>query len=357
MSDIAAYLVLEKELTKAEFKKYFEIKAKEKRSRTFRRVLQQIEHYALTGGKWARPTLARMSFGLVKSPTTKPLNLMLASSVLEATHRLILIHDDIADRDMLRHGEPTMEEFFNQLHYSTYGIKAPAYYGAGMAVVAGDVLNAYLNDMLTDSQLSGDTLHNVLKGLNSLWIDTCEGWFIEADQKKQPINSMTMEKISQAQELVSARYSFVWPLRIGQLLAGRKFGEWDKRLEAYGYNVGMAFQIQDDILALFGESEKTGKPTGNDIREGKKTVILYETYINASAADRKWLEMILGTEVTKKDMHKVRQLMTETGALKKSQERASNYVAKALKSLDSLPHNDVQQKLSYLAKYMIERHT
>lgn len=321
----------------------------------FNLFLRPLRPYLLTGGKMARSTLVRLAFDLSGGSKDKG-DILLGSAAAEAYHRFLLCHDDIIDQDRRRHGLPTLEAHFDR--ESKKATIPIAVYSQGMAMIAGDLIFSLSQQMVRDSGFNPQVTLNVLTGFHHCTIDTTAGWRLETRLKQRPIEAVSETEIIRTMTLVSAQYSLVWPLRFGQLFAGKDIGSWDKNLEAFSLSLGLAFQIQDDYLGLFGDRQKTGKPVGSDFREGKKTLILLKTWENAGSSDRQFLETNLGKILTPERLDRLHNLIKTTGALDYATKKIESLVDKSLTDLDSaadnLPEEPVK-RLRELANFMRAR--
>ena len=156
--------------------------------------------------------------------------------------------------------------------------------------------------------------------------------------------------------LVSSSYSFEMPLMLGVIL-GKGSEELRVNLKEYAYYTGMAFQIQDDILGVFGESEVTGKPVGNDIREGKKTLLVLKLFERAGNKERRMLKEKLGSNVSDKDIRVIQKLIRESGSLGYSKKLALESVDKAKAAINKVgdKSGDEVEFLANLAEFSVAR--
>lgn len=313
--------------------------------------------YCLRGGKWHRPALTRLIIealgGSVKPEQTK------ASVALELLHRYILAHDDILDQDDWRHGGLTIQAWYRKWLKKQYPKLPDRTYALGQAMVGGDVLNALAYQLVVESGLKPKIANQVVRLLNQLFVETAAGWMLETELKNRKIVQVSEKQIYQAMELVSARYSLVWPIRLGQLLAGVEYSNWDQSLDEYGRQLGLAFQLRDDILAIFGNKRETGKPVGNDLREKKKSWLLWETYNRASLNEKEKLERGLGHDLGHKQFEEIKEIIVRTNAKLAVERKVLFHAKKALKELDkaALVSLEAKNKLIELAEYLAFRKT
>src|SRR5690606_37028703 len=160
------------------------------------------------------------------------------------------------------------------------------------------VLHTFALEMVMEARFEERVTLNVLRGMHECLAVTAAGWRLETLLKQRALGEVEKKDVEKAMWLVSGQYSILWHLRIGQLFAGATYGKWDQSLDEYGQHIGLAFQIQDDILGLLGEPEKTGKPVGHDFREGKKTLLLLHAYQSGSDDDKLFLQEHLGKKIS-----------------------------------------------------------
>jgi geranylgeranyl diphosphate synthase type I len=316
-----------------------------------RDFLAAIKHNVIAGGKYGRPLLAKLAYEITSGHPSSD-DVALATLATELLHRFILVHDDIIDGDKNRHGQPTLETLFSQEDFIKSN-QSP-WWGSSMAIVAGDVVHSLVDQAILKTSLPHDIKQRVITGLHQCLINTALGWRLETKLKTQPLSQTTLADVEKAMMLVSGEYSVRWPLRIGQLLAGSQFS-WNKSLEEYGLHIGLAFQLQDDILGIFGDAAQTGKPVGGDIREAKKTHLLMHAYKHASPKNRLLLESMLGKEVTIDQLAEVRQLFDATGSLEFAQQEIQQHLKLGLSAIDSLKQTEASEKLKALARFLCNR--
>lgn len=319
-------------------------------------LLRDIEKYVLRGGKFNRSALIRLAYSL-QGGSNK--DIVRIAGGFELIHKFILVHDDIVDRDILRYGGPTLEKVYSDRYLEKFRkTKSSELYGIGMAMVGGDVIHVLASQLILESDFSTKNKTEVLMAINRCIIETVAGWKIHTNQNLENIEAVDKEKYFSGLELVSAMYSVVWPLRIGQILNGDSNQKWLQPLEDYGLRVGFAFQLQDDILGMFGDIKQTGKPVGNDYREGKKTLLILDAYENASSSDKKYISKTLGKNISDSELKKIQHIIVSTGSLQKSKDLAIEHAKMGIKSLDSFGKNvDLESVriLKEIAAYMAER--
>ena len=294
-------------------------------------------HLIKAGGKRLRPlatVLAGRMYGLPEALGVK------AGASVEILHNFTLIHDDIIDNDSIRRGVPTVH------------VK----WGTPMAIVAGDLLFSKAFELL--SSLASDVKPAlIVKAVQKLaWASTtiAEGQAMEFDFQNR--NDVSVD------EYVTMVYKktgalFEASLVIGAALAGAPDEELAK-LAAYAKNVGIAFQIQDDILGLTSTEEVLGKPVYSDIREGKRTILVIYALSRLSGREREELLKALGNKnASREELRRAAQLIIGCGALEYARQKAEEYLKKGLEALESTNAVDSEAKelLKDLALYVVKR--
>lgn len=310
-----------------------------------------LSAFSMRGGKAIRPFVAELAYELAHGKKRVGLSLALAS--IELHHKHILILDDIADRDEKRYGGPTLEYAYRDV---MDGIADRDHKAMSFAMLDSVLLAAYSKEMLLASHFTPKQILSCLHILDTImYRDTLAGWQIHGMQCSEPLAASTQAAFIKGLRLVTASYTFEGPFLIGLILAGNSDPALEKALRTYAHEVGTAFQIHDDILGLFGESEKTGKPVGNDVREGKKTLLLQVAYERASSEEKAVLDSACGQPISTDMLRSVQAIVNATGSHDYSVALEKEYVARGIAALDPLPKSEAKQHLIDLANYIISR--
>jgi geranylgeranyl diphosphate synthase type I len=331
-----------------ELERFFNQKIREN-SLFFKRAAETIKilkDINLGGGKRLRPILVNLGYSLAGGKNKKAI--LEASLAVELIHNYFLIHDDIIDEDDLRRGRPSLYAFyqkkFNDLHL-----------GISLAMVAGDISCALGYQALNNSPFPDRDKIRAVDILNKMIVKTCHGEMLELFFKKRRVK-LTEEDILNVSKYKTAYYTFVYPLKIGAALAGQR-ERFLAKLEEFALPLGIAFQIQDDILGLFGSEKEFGKPIGSDIEENQPNLLIFKTLILIDPEDRQKIKSYLGRKKpTQKDIRRIREIVKKSGSLDYCQEKAQNLVNKA-KSIIKRMRIPLKEKkfLLELANYIIER--
>lgn len=312
-----------------------------------------VAEFTLRGGKRIRGALVLLGYKGFHGRTESAV--LGIAAAIELIHSFLLIHDDIIDRDALRRGKPTLHKVFEcRFPRQTRFAEEKRHFGVSLAITAGDLVAVLAYESIVKSGLSLHIKKEVLQETNKLLFSVIQG---EAeDVVVQYQERATVAGVQSVYTHKTALYSFWYPLALGGLIAGAPRSKREA-LKQYAMPLGIAFQIQDDILGVFGDAEKTGKPAGSDIREGKKTLLVLETLKRGNAQQQKLLLRTLGNERLKpQELDAVRDIFRETGAFAACVKHSQTLVKKAQAALPKLGlKKSVAAFLFRLAAYIIER--
>ena len=307
-------------------------------------LFQEIKR-SLRGGKRNRPTL--LAIGYLAGGGRNISAILPAAAAIEIFHMYALIHDDIMDRAPLRRFKPTTVAFF--------GNKFKSYHlGMSAAILAGDLAENLADVLFLKCGLKPQLLLNGLNIFGKLKEEVCLGQYLDIQlQKSKTAKSKEADVILTYK---TAKYSFERPLHIGAALAGSPPKTF-AALSRYALPIGAAFQIQDDILGVFGDEAEIGKSNDSDIREGKLTLLKIEALKRAGPADKKTLLRVLGNPKAKKsEVATVRDIFVQTGAYQYAKMRSFALAHRAKNSLAGsvLPPRPAAL-LSSFADFILER--
>ncbi len=313
---------IEKELS--EFIKSIKNKFSDKKTTSV--LFDSIENFLLRKGKRFRPTFFILSYlGFSKKPQR---NLYTTAIAFELLHDFLLVHDDIIDKSSLRRGQPSMHKIFEKAFKNKLNKR---FDGSDLAIVSGDILYAIAIDSFFSINETAWNKEKAFKKFIESAIWTELGEFQELIYTLKSIDNITQSDIYQIYTMKTAYYSCAYPLSIGAILAGA-----DKKQEEIlfdcGISFGKAFQIKDDIIGIFGKENDTGKSSFTDLKEDKKTILIWFAYNNASKMQKEEIKQILskGKNITYNDLLKMREILINTGAFK----YAKNQINLLLKNLE-----------------------
>lgn len=260
-----------------------------------------------------------------------------AAAALELFHLAALVHDDLMDRSDDRRGEPTVHRRFADAHRSGRLAGDPEQFGAAVAVLAGDLCLTWSDDLLADA-VDG-AVPGTARRARAVWSQLRDqviaGQYL--DVLGQASRETDPRRIARVVRYKSAKYTVEQPLLLGGALAGAAPALLE-RYSAFGLRVGEAFQLRDDVLGVFGDPAVTGKPAVDDIREGKRTLLVAYAEERAGRAQRLVLERHLGDPASgRAEVAEVREVLVETGALQRVEDRIVDLVARAGDELAAMP--------------------
>lgn len=325
-------------------------------------IYRGLHSYLDAGGKALRAAVLLFSCGAVSGDEDKAVP---AAAAIEVYHAWTLVHDDIIDRDLKRRGVPTVHEEIRLLAQKKLGLKndEAAHYGVAMAILAGDLQQGWTISLLAElAREKGVNPILVLQLILDLEVDVqcalIEGEALDVQFSKLPLESLGEEKILDILwKKTGALYQYAGKagamIGLDQPNARHPYVD---ALAQFASNCGIAFQLQDDILGILGDEKKLGKPVGSDIREGKRTTIVYHALKEAGRSDRAFLVRTLGNPAaTLSQIKRARDLLIRLGGVDHTIELAEKYVKKALAALEPLPDSDHKRLLLAWANFMVKR--
>jgi geranylgeranyl diphosphate synthase type I len=306
-----------------------------------------------SGGKRIRGALAYYAYQLCGGKDFDAIKRVALS--LELTHAYLLIHDDIMDNDPLRRGKQTLHTGYADWYKGKFEGKEPEHFGASMAICGGDILSHLAQLVFMEANFPADKLVMAMRVANQQFVSVGFGQVLDVLAESR--TDVDEEDVLTIHHLKTGVYTFEAPLLVGAILAGASPEEL-AQVSQFAIPAGMTYQIQDDILGVFADEEKLGKPVGSDIREGKATLLILKALLEANPREKKFLLSKLGRgEISDKDLERVRAIIVETGSLDHSRKLAQDYVLKAKAALAGRKWQgeDAYEFLVGLADYMLAR--
>jgi len=290
-------------------------------------------HLIIHGGKRLRPYMVIRSCQILGGKVS---NAMLAASAVEMVHNFTLVHDDIMDNDDMRHGVPTVHKKF----------------GMPVAILAGDVLFSKAFQIITESKLSANATTKLVSRLSKACVDVCEGQLLDvkmAEEKKIPTQAEYITMISKKTAAL-----FDVSCAMGAICATNKSNDI-LNLSSFGKNLGIAFQITDDLIGVMGDPKVTKKPVGNDLREGKKSLPILMAIKLAKGKNKKIILKAFGnSKVTRNDLNKAVGVIRSLGIEENVRKQALKYADKAEKSLTRYS-GSAKTELIALLDFVVQR--
>ncbi len=303
----------------------------------FGRATESLADFVLTGGKRIRPTFAwwgwRGAGGEVDAP--EAVAVLRAVSALELLQGAALIHDDLMDASATRRGRPTVHVAFARRHADAGWHGRPARFGAAAAILLGDLALVWAEDMFRSSGLSHDALDRAAPPWQAMRTELLGGQFL--DVLNQSTRDSSTRAALQVDRFKTAAYTVERPLHIGAAIAGAG-PDLVAAYRKFGADVGVAFQLRDDLLGVFGDPEVTGKPAGDDLREGKRTVLLALAVERAEKRGDPSARDVIAAAVGNPDLDadgvdRVRGLLSELGAVQSVEQRIAALTGSGLDAL------------------------
>ncbi|MGC4805761.1 polyprenyl synthetase family protein [Micromonospora sp. DT233] len=309
-------------------------------------VAEAIEAFVLGGGKRLRPAFGYWGFrgaGGIDSD-----QVVTALSALELVQASALIHDDLMDRSDTRRGEPAVHRRFTARHRrSGWGGDADAF-GDSAAILLGDLCLVWSDQLLHSAGLDPRVVAWARPVFDEMRTEVTVGQYL--DVLTQATGDTSVERAGKVARYKSAKYTVERPLLVGAALADAP-ADVRAAYSAYGLPLGEAFQLRDDVLGVFGDPVRTGKPAGDDLREGKRTYLIAATVAASDDAGRELLLGRLGDpDLDAEGVARMRELITSTGALARTEERIATLTDTALGALAAVElETEARQALVDLA--------
>jgi len=314
--------------------------------------MRYVKKLVLQGGKRIRPAL--VYWGYKACGGLEEERILKVCVGIELVHIFLLIHDDIIDQSDRRHGIETVNFWSERQGQKKFIEKDLRRFGNSMAIVLGDITYAWANRAFIEAGFTPEQTLKVLELLQKIVSMTCIGE--SQDVVIEYETKATEMEILQMYHNKTAKYTFEGPLHLGAILAGAG-NEKLTDFSDYGIPVGVAFQIQDDILGIFGSEDKLGKSTASDIIEGKKTILTARVFSNGNIFQRERIDYLLGKrDITSEEISEFQEIIMDSGALKYAKEKARKYIKKAKIAIDKSDISmEAKEFLVNLAEYILKR--
>ncbi|MBO3745526.1 polyprenyl synthetase family protein [Streptosporangiaceae bacterium NEAU-GS5] len=259
-----------------------------------------------------------------------------AAAALELLQASALVHDDVMDASDLRRGMPAAHRRFETLHATAGWTGSARHFGEGAAVLLGNLFLVWSGELWHSSLLPA--LRAAQPLFDHMRTELMCGQYLDLLEQAHG-DDTTFDSALRVALYKSGKYSVEQPLRLGLVLGAGGQHPWiDRFCARYGQKIGIAFQLRDDVLGVFGDPAETGKPAGDDLREGKRTMLVQRTLAAATPAQAEAVRSRLGDpELDEKGVDLLRSVMLETGALGECEEMIKRYLDDALRSLEHAP--------------------
>lgn len=294
------------------------------------------------GGKTLRGVLVCLGYRITGGENSS--EILKAAAAIEIFQTSILAHDDIIDLSPTRRGKPTIYKALGDNHYAL-----------SQTICLGDVGFFMAAHALADSKFRPEYKVKAISAFSKMVINTGLGEMLDVELPRLKTGK-TDNAVLTIHKLKTSYYTIIYPLTIGAILGGASQHLLD-RFQIFGDKLGIAFQIQDDILGVFGNEEQLGKSVTSDIEEGKNTLLITESLKRADRKQKLFLEDYYGKGKITKEIHeKIKEIFESTGALAYSQKQSLKYVEQGKKVIPQITTNKETQKLLYeLSDLIINR--
>jgi len=290
-------------------------------------------HLIIHGGKRLRPHMVIKSCQILGGSITSTIP---AASAVEMIHNFTLVHDDIMDNDELRHGVPTVHKKF----------------GMPIAILAGDVLFSKAYQIISDSKLSNDATIQLVSRLAKACVDVCEGQLLDVKMAEEKRIPSQKEYITMIGKKTAALFDV--SCSMGAICATGNQKDISN-LSDFGRNLGIAFQITDDLIGVMGDPKITKKPVGNDLREGKKSLPILMAIELSKGKDKKVILKSFGNpKATKNDLKNAVDVIRSLGIEENVRTQALEYAEMAKKSLSKYS-GSAKTELIDLLDFVVKR--
>ncbi len=294
------------------------------------------------GGKRIRGALIKLGYELAGGSPT--MEILKPAAAFEIFQTAILAHDDIVDLSPLRRGKPTV-----------YKVLGGNHYGISQALTLGDAGFFLAVRLIAETDFPDSRKNKALAFFAQAMLETALGQMLDIElpyqkETRKEVDALTIFRLK------TARYTIVGPLALGAILggAGKKFLE---DVEKFGEALGIAFQIQDDTLGVFGDEKTIGKSVTSDIEEGKNTLLIIYALDRATKEQKVVLDKYYGKgKIGGKELEKIKQVFVDTGALEYSRKKAMELVTEALLVIEGMDISPEYKKLlTQMADFLVRR--
>jgi geranylgeranyl diphosphate synthase type I len=305
-----------------------------------------LRRFVLAGGKRLRPAFCHWAFVGAGGSPDDPL-VIDAGAAFELLHAFALVHDDVMDGSETRRGDRTVHVEFVELHEAQGWAGEARRFGEGVAILVGDLSDVFADRLMSTAPPAAVAVWNELK------VELNVGQYLDVVGTARPgADLRTAHRIALYK---SGKYTIERPLHVGAALAGH-LAEHEGALSDYGEPLGEAFQLRDDILGVWGDTLRTGKPVGDDLREGKPTPLLATALQRASGADAELLARVGAEDLTDDEVVALQDVLVSLGAREQIEAMIAELTGRALSALEGSGLTDEAiGALADLAHYVAAR--
>ena len=301
-------------------------------------LYEASEHYIVSGGKRLRPFMTIKSCEMLGGNSKRALP---PAAAVEMIHNFSLVHDDIMDNDEMRHNIPTVHN----------------YYGTPLAILSGDILFSKAFKLLVAEGRkvghSENAISEMVARLSNACIYVCEGQATDVGMTLNRRFSSESHYLDMIGKKTAALFEVSCAL--GALSAAESDNKDIENLSSFGRNVGIAFQLIDDLIGIAGDPKITGKSVGNDIREGKKTYPILLALKNAKENERNKIFKVFGKNSSTADLKAAVRTISSIGIERQVKKAAKSHIDRAIKSIERYSYSYAKEVLVSSANFIVER--
>lgn len=304
-------------------------------------LIAALEDFVLRGGKRVRPAFAYWGYRAVTPEPDASVDdgILLLFSALELLHACALVHDDVIDDSATRRGWPTAHIHFTDLHRGRGWRGNSEQFGRSAAILLGDLSLVWADDIVAGVDLPVDGQRRVQRVWSDIRTEVLGGQYLDIVAESSGAESI--ESAMNVNTFKTASYTISRPLQLGAAAAADR-PDVQRIFYELGTDLGVAFQLRDDVLGVFGDPAVTGKPSGDDLRSGKRTVLLAEAVERATATDPAAADRLrtgVGNELSDAAVRQLCDVIESVGALAAVESRIELLTNRALGLLESAPIN------------------
>jgi geranylgeranyl diphosphate synthase, type I len=297
-----------------------------------------LEEFVVRGGKRVRPAFAYWGWRAVAhDPDPNDPEMLRLFGSLELLHACALVHDDVIDESATRRGLPTVHMHFADMHKSSGWRGSARQFGVSAAILLGDLALVWADDIVATADVTPDTRQRVQRVWADIRTEVLGGQYLDIVAEAGGVDSIASAMTVNTYK--TASYTVSRPLQMGVAAAASR-PDMLATFHEFGTDLGVAFQLRDDVLGVFGDPAVTGKPSGDDLRSGKRTVLLAEAVERAEAADPAAAELLrnsIGTELSEGQVRELCEVITSVGALAAVEGRIEELSRRAVAILSAAP--------------------
>ena len=300
-----------------------------------------LEDFVLRGGKRLRPLFAYWGYRAVTPSPGDPVDdeILRLFSALELLHACALVHDDVIDDSATRRGMPTAHVHFAELHRDRGWRGSADQFGRSAAILLGDLSLVWADDIVAAVNLPPGGQRRVQRVWSDIRTEVLGGQYLDIVAESSGAHSIA--SAMNVNTYKTASYTVSRPLQMGAAAAADR-PDVQAAFHDLGNDLGVAFQLRDDVLGVFGDPAVTGKPSGDDLRSGKRTVLLAEAVERAEQSDPAAAEVLrssIGTDLSDTQVRELCSVIESVGALAAVEDRIALLTRRGLDVLDQASIN------------------